>query len=214
MQVEYESLPEAEASSTHPEEAQHEIEHEQEHEDEEEEDEAGQAELEEEGSKKKQKRIFKSRQSLAEKQVGTTIFPVSRVKKIAKADRDIDLMTPEATFMLSVAAEYFIKHFMEEGYTKARLEKRKIVNYKDMAAVVSRSEEFDFLRGRSSPVIHQNRRGKGQGMMQNKRIKISSRMTGTRPSIWAGKRLRGIAIFSLTFTLSPLMLFWLYLSLR
>jgi len=54
---------------------------------------------------------------------------------------------------------------MEEGYTKARLDKRRIVNYKDMgggsspithlqklmrtweAAVVARSEEFDFLRG-------------------------------------------------------------------
>ena len=28
--------------------------------------------------------------------------------------------------------EYFIKRFMEEGYTKARLDKRRIVNYRDM----------------------------------------------------------------------------------
>jgi DNA polymerase epsilon subunit 4 len=39
---------------------------------------------------------------------------------------------------------------MEEGYTKARLEKRRIINYKDMANVVSRAEEFDFLKGESS----------------------------------------------------------------
>jgi len=58
--------------------------------------------------------------------------------------------------------EYFIKHFMEEGYTKARLDRRKLVTYKDIgelshghpywalltsATVVSRSDEFDFLRG-------------------------------------------------------------------
>lgn len=78
------------------------------------------------------------------------MFPVTRVKKIVKADRDIDIMSSEAVFMVSVAAvsftcltrwtrrklirtqEYFIKHFMEEGYTKARLEKRKLINYRDM----------------------------------------------------------------------------------
>ncbi|WWC95185.1 hypothetical protein V866_002040 [Kwoniella sp. B9012] len=92
------------------------------------------------------KKITKQRQSLAEKQLGTTIFPISRVKKIIKADKELDNMSSEAVFMISVATEYFIKHFMEEGYTKARLEKRKTVNYKDMAAVVARSEEFDFLK--------------------------------------------------------------------
>ncbi|WWD19832.1 hypothetical protein CI109_104299 [Kwoniella shandongensis] len=94
----------------------------------------------------KPKRIIKQRQSLAEKQPGTTIFPLSRIKRIVKADKDLDTMSSEAVFMVAVATEYFIKHFMEEGYTKARLEKRKIVNYKDMAAVVARSEEFDFLK--------------------------------------------------------------------
>lgn len=97
-------------------------------------------------------------------------------------------MSSEAVFMVSVAAvslrvdarperklirtqEYFIKHFMEEGYTKARLEKRKLINYRDMgrlddishqpirslkspiANVVARSEEFDFLRGKNSFII-------------------------------------------------------------
>jgi len=55
---------------------------------------------------------------------------------------------------------------MEEGCTKARLDKRKLVTYKDMgkllqsaaakradglANVVARSEEFEFLRGTSHP---------------------------------------------------------------
>ncbi|WVQ75594.1 hypothetical protein IAR50_005222 [Cryptococcus sp. DSM 104548] len=100
-----------------------------------------------EGSKKtKTKRVIKQRQSLAEKQPGTTMFPISKVKKIVKADREVDIMSSEAVFMCAIAAEYFIKHFMEEGYTKARLEKRKIINYKDMANVVARNEEFDFLK--------------------------------------------------------------------
>lgn len=32
------------------------------------------------------------------------MFPVARVKKIVKADRDIDIMSSEAVFMVSVAA--------------------------------------------------------------------------------------------------------------
>ncbi|RSH86432.1 uncharacterized protein EHS24_004687 [Apiotrichum porosum] len=94
----------------------------------------------------KKKRIIKSRQSLAEKAQGTTLFPLSRVKRIIKADKELDVMSSEATFLVAVATEYFIKHFMEEGYTKARMERRRIVNYKDMASVVSRNDEFDFLR--------------------------------------------------------------------
>jgi DNA polymerase epsilon subunit 4 len=98
----------------------------------------------------KKKRVIKSRQSLAEKEVGTTMFPIARVKRIIKSDKDLEMMSAEATFLISVATEYFVKHFMEEGYTKARLEKRRIINYKDMANVVSRAEEFDFLKGESS----------------------------------------------------------------
>lgn len=57
------------------------------------------------GAKKPaRKRIIKQRQSLAEKQPGTTMFPAARVKKIVKADRDIDIMSSEAVFMVSVAA--------------------------------------------------------------------------------------------------------------
>lgn len=28
--------------------------------------------------------------------------------------------------------EYFVKHFMEEGYTRARLDNRKLITYKDL----------------------------------------------------------------------------------
>jgi len=55
------------------------------------------------GAKTKPKRVIKQRQSLSEKQTGTTIFPISRIKKICKADKDLDILTSEATFMVSVA---------------------------------------------------------------------------------------------------------------
>jgi len=111
------------------------------------------------GGPAKKKRVTKSRQSLAEKAKGTTIFPLARVKRIIKADKELDMMSSEATFLVAVATEYFIKHFMEEGYTKARLERRRIVNYKDMANVVARSDEFEFLRGEFEPCTGQGWQG-------------------------------------------------------
>lgn len=51
----------------------------------------------------KKKRIIKSRQSLAEKTTGTTIFPISRVKRIIKADKELDMMSAEATFLVAVS---------------------------------------------------------------------------------------------------------------
>ena len=51
----------------------------------------------------KPKRLIKQRQSLADKQPGTTIFPMSRVKRIIKVDKDVETMSSEATFMIAVA---------------------------------------------------------------------------------------------------------------
>lgn len=99
---------------------------------------------------------------------------MSRIKRIIKADKELDMMSSEATFLVAVATEYFIKHFMEEGYTKARLEKRRIVNYKDMANVVSRSEEFEFLRGKCAyPLLKPPHPIPSPGKDVNKCIRIA-----------------------------------------
>ena len=58
----------------------------------------------------KKKRIIKQRQSLAEKQPGTTIFPISRIKRIIKADKELDMMTGEASFVVAVATVCLLLH--------------------------------------------------------------------------------------------------------
>lgn len=57
----------------------------------------------------KKKRIIKSRQSLAEKKIGTTLFPISRIKRIIKADKELDMMSAEATFLVAVATVSFYR---------------------------------------------------------------------------------------------------------
>ncbi|WFD39508.1 DNA-directed DNA polymerase [Malassezia japonica] len=66
-------------------------------------------------------------------QKGTTVFPLARVSKIIKADSAVDICSKEATFLISAATELFIKKFVEEGCTNARMDKRKMVRYDDMA---------------------------------------------------------------------------------
>jgi hypothetical protein len=53
-------------------------------------------------AKAKPKRVIKQRQSLAEKQLGTTIFPIARVKRIIKADKELDNLSSEAVFIIAV----------------------------------------------------------------------------------------------------------------
>lgn len=54
-------------------------------------------------------------------------------------------MAREATHLVSLATEEFIKRLCEAGYRYAERDKRSTVQQKDLANVVRRSEEFFFL---------------------------------------------------------------------
>ncbi|WFD32124.1 DNA-directed DNA polymerase [Malassezia sp. CBS 17886] len=98
---------------------------------------------------------------------GTTVFPVARVAKIIKvgpagalspqADTAVDICSKEATFLISAATvhlrvvfadwqELFVKKFVDDGCANARLDKRKMVRYDDMARAVQQNEFMDFLQ--------------------------------------------------------------------
>ena len=66
------------------------------------------------------------------RQPGTSILPTARVQRIIKADRDVDICSREATFLISAATELFVKRFTDDAYTNSRLDKRKVINYKDI----------------------------------------------------------------------------------
>ncbi|GAC92995.1 hypothetical protein PHSY_000555 [Pseudozyma hubeiensis SY62] len=79
-------------------------------------------------------------------QRGTSIFPTARVSRIIKADRDVDICSKEATFLISIATEIFIKKLTDEAYTNAKLDKRKNVFYKDLSRAVQQNEHLEFLK--------------------------------------------------------------------
>lgn len=90
-----------------------------------------------------------SAKSSTKRQHGVSVLPVARVQRIIKADRDVDICSREATFLVSMATELFIKKITDEAYTNARLDKRKVVQYKDLSRAVQQNEYLDFLK----PVI-------------------------------------------------------------
>ncbi|KAJ7175423.1 histone-fold-containing protein [Mycena filopes] len=76
---------------------------------------------------------------------GKTLLPISKVQHIIKADKDIAIVAKEATFLISCATEEFIKRIGEAAMALAEREKRTTLQYKDIATVVRKADEFLFL---------------------------------------------------------------------
>ncbi|KAF8158251.1 hypothetical protein B0H34DRAFT_447521 [Crassisporium funariophilum] len=96
--------------------------------------------------KPKKKRERKEPVTL-ERELGKSLFPISRVQKIIRADKEIPVMAKDATFLISLATEEFIKRLTEAGQQIAHREKRATVQHKDIATVVRKADEFLFLEG-------------------------------------------------------------------
>ncbi|KAI3610982.1 short-chain dehydrogenase reductase sdr [Moniliophthora roreri] len=81
----------------------------------------------------------------ATREAGKSLLPFSRVQKIIKADKDIPIIAKDATFLISIATEEFIKRLIQAGQSVAEREKRATVQVKDLATVVRKADEFLFL---------------------------------------------------------------------
>ncbi|EGN98025.1 hypothetical protein SERLA73DRAFT_182864 [Serpula lacrymans var. lacrymans S7.3] len=91
------------------------------------------------------KKKREKKESAREREAGKSILPFSRVQRIIKADKDLPMMAKDATFLISLATEEFIKRLADAGQKSAEREKRTTVQQKDIANVVRRADEFLFL---------------------------------------------------------------------
>ncbi|KJA17488.1 hypothetical protein HYPSUDRAFT_46450 [Hypholoma sublateritium FD-334 SS-4] len=80
-----------------------------------------------------------------EREPGKSLFPFSKVQKIIKADKEIPIVAKEATFLISLATEEFIKRLCQAGQQVANYEKRSTIQHKDIVQVVRQADEFLFL---------------------------------------------------------------------
>ncbi|XP_010540407.1 PREDICTED: DNA polymerase epsilon subunit C [Tarenaya hassleriana] len=73
-------------------------------------------------------------------------FPTGRVKKIMKLDKDINKVNSEALFLVSCAAELFLRFLTEKSAEVAAERKRKTVNLDHLRTAVKRHRPTsDFL---------------------------------------------------------------------
>lgn len=61
---------------------------------------------------------------------------VARVKKIIASDPDVSNCSNNAAFMITVAAEMFIQHLVEQSYNVVKSERkpRRNIQYRDVGA--------------------------------------------------------------------------------
>ncbi|KAF8583115.1 hypothetical protein K439DRAFT_82609 [Ramaria rubella] len=81
---------------------------------------------------------------------GETHVDQQRVEKIIKAHGDLLPPSRDAVFLISLAAEEFIKRLAGTGLRHAAADKRKCVAQKDMALAAQVDRGYSFLRGTRS----------------------------------------------------------------
>ncbi|KAG3230024.1 hypothetical protein P692DRAFT_20718067, partial [Suillus brevipes Sb2] len=67
-----------------------------------------------------------------QRELGKSILPFSRVQKIIKADKELPIVARDATFLISLATEEFIRRLSEACQKLAEREKRATVQQKDV----------------------------------------------------------------------------------
>ncbi|KAI1321181.1 hypothetical protein EDD11_007747 [Mortierella claussenii] len=77
---------------------------------------------------------------------GVTQLPAARIKRIIKEDKDVQMVSNDAVFVISIATELFLESFTAKAFNLAKLEKRKTVHYKDLAKAVTQHDSLEFLQ--------------------------------------------------------------------
>ncbi|KAL6719208.1 hypothetical protein ACLMJK_003445 [Lecanora helva] len=84
---------------------------------------------------------------LPEEITGQASLPLARVKKILSIDEDTKAVSNNASFVITVATEMFIRYLAEQALNVVKAEKkpRRNIQYKDLATAVARIDNLQFL---------------------------------------------------------------------
>ena len=69
---------------------------------------------------------------------GPAIFPLARIKKIMKADKDVNLVSADAVNLISLATDLFLDSFVKKASEISQNEKRRTILYKDFGKLIKR----------------------------------------------------------------------------
>ncbi|KAJ1972355.1 hypothetical protein H4R35_004722 [Dimargaris xerosporica] len=80
-------------------------------------------------------------------------FPLSRVRRVIKEDRDISMCQSDAVVAIALAAQLFVEELAKQGQQAAQASKRKTIAYKDLAKAVSETDRLEFLSDLIPPML-------------------------------------------------------------
>ena len=72
-------------------------------------------------------------------------FPLSRIKKIMKADEDVKLITKEVLPLMVKSCEFFIQELVYNSWVHTEEDRRVTLNRADLLCFINRTEILDFL---------------------------------------------------------------------
>ncbi|KAK1376105.1 hypothetical protein POM88_032298 [Heracleum sosnowskyi] len=72
-------------------------------------------------------------------------FPLSRIKKIMRADKDVEMVATEAPVLLAKAAEFFIQELTIKSWLEAEHAGRRTLRKDDILEVINETNYYDFL---------------------------------------------------------------------
>lgn len=70
------------------------------------------------------------------------LFPLARIKKIMKADKDVNLVSADAVNLVSTATELFLDAFVRKASEISQNEKRRTILYKDFGTILVLFQSF------------------------------------------------------------------------
>ncbi len=73
------------------------------------------------------------------------LFPVSRVRRIVKADPDVGAVQNDAVFGICAAAELFVDHVTRAASRQCKADRRRTIAYRDVSVVVAEEARLAFL---------------------------------------------------------------------
>ncbi|GAA5934312.1 hypothetical protein JCM1841_004436 [Sporobolomyces salmonicolor] len=72
-------------------------------------------------------------------------LPLARIKKVAKMDPDVQMISSEVTVLFEKACQIFIQELTARAHLVSLASRRRTLSRADVAQAVSRSDMFDFL---------------------------------------------------------------------
>ncbi|KAF8511583.1 hypothetical protein JB92DRAFT_2933399 [Gautieria morchelliformis] len=123
---------------------------------------------------------------LPSRKPGETHVDQQRVEKIIKAHGDLLPPSKDAVFLISLAAEEFVKRLAETGRRHAANDKREIIGQQDMALAAHADRGYSFLRETVPRAIPLSLALQKHTQKENERTLIATELVQPSPAIGNG----------------------------